>query len=174
MCRKDSQSLLLKTGSGRSLKYCFTMSATSKADWLSYETPSGSDSTSSRRYWIRDFTPDFRKRPTWEKTQHKWTLNTNVLLVVSKNRIRKTLSWHLFQSDLVQTLGPQVVQRSEDAGRKRLSGLLDADEQRNPEDPPTFHLRHLGLPRRFRNSPTGDRESLTLNNQTAPRKKSES
>ena len=168
MCRKDSQSFLVKTGSGRSLKNCFTMSATSKADWPSYETPSGSDSTSSRRYWIRDFTPDFRKRPTWEKTQHKLTPDRNVLLVVLENRI------YLFQWDLVQTLGPQVDQRSEDAGRKRSSCLLHADQQRDPEDPPTFHLRHLGLPRRFRNSPTGDRENLTLNNQTAPRKKSES
>lgn len=72
MCRKDSQSLLVKMGSGKSLKYCFTMSATSKADWPSYETPSGSDSTSSRRTWMRDFTPDFRKRPTWQE------MNTNI------------------------------------------------------------------------------------------------
>lgn len=65
MCRKVSLSLLVKRGSGRSRKYCFTRSATSKADWPWKETPHGSASTMSRRNWIRDFTPDFLKRPTW-------------------------------------------------------------------------------------------------------------
>lgn len=65
MCRKVSLSRLLKTGSGRSLKYCLTRSATSKADWWSKETPSGSDSTRSRRIWMRDLLPDFLNSPTW-------------------------------------------------------------------------------------------------------------
>lgn len=64
----------------------------------------------------------------------------------------------LWISYLVQTLGPQVDQCSEDTGRKWLSCLLDAEEQRNLKNPPAFHLRHLGLPRRFRNSPVGDRD----------------
>ncbi|TNN64635.1 hypothetical protein EYF80_025144 [Liparis tanakae] len=71
MWRKDSQSLLVKMGSGRSLKYCFTMSATSKADWPSYETPSGSESTSSRRWaWPRVIrrveTPELKAAPAHE------------------------------------------------------------------------------------------------------------
>lgn len=59
---------------------------------------------------------------------------------------------------LVQTLGPQVDQGSEDAGRKRLSCLLDIEEKRNPEHPLTFHLHQLQLPQRFRDRPTGDRD----------------
>lgn len=58
---------------------------------------------------------------------------------------------------LVQTLGLQVDQCSEDAGRKWLSRLLDAQKQRNPKDPPAFHVHHLGLPQLFRNSPADDR-----------------
>lgn len=79
-----------------------------------------------------------------------------VLLVILKT--------HCNQSDshLVQTRCPQIDQRPEDAGRKRLACLLDADEQRNPKDPATFHLHRLVLTELFRNSPAGDKNFLTL------------
>lgn len=60
------------------------------------------------------------------------------------------------RAHLVQTLVPQVDQSSEDAGRQRLACLLEADEQRDPKDPPAFHLHQFGLPQQFRNSPADD------------------
>lgn len=66
--------------------------------------------------------------------------------------------------NLVQTFGSQVQQRPLDAGRKRLARLLGAEEQGDPEHPPSFRLRRLVLPGHFRDGPASDTTTMKSNN----------
>lgn len=60
-----SDSLFVSSASGNSLKYCFTISATSYACWPSKLVVSPCISVISFSFWIRDRTPDLRNKPTW-------------------------------------------------------------------------------------------------------------
>ncbi len=62
-----SDSLLVRRASGSSLKYCFTISATSYACWLSKLTFVGFISAIIFSLWIRERTPDFLNKPTWSR-----------------------------------------------------------------------------------------------------------
>lgn len=64
---KVSESLFVSSASGNSLKYCFTISATSYACWPSKLIVSPCISVISFSFWIRDRTPDLRNKPTWSR-----------------------------------------------------------------------------------------------------------